>query len=78
MYTAARACAIVTGVVASVCVAVSLTWWSDPSFGHRSDIAVLVVTFLFGLFGWFVMFWMVLARATDSVVVDFLAEKRVV
>jgi hypothetical protein len=71
MNTAARACAIVTGVVASVCVAVSLTWWSDPSFGHRSDTAVLVVAFLFGLFGWLVMFWMVLARATDSVVLDF-------
>ncbi|HZT83953.1 MAG TPA: hypothetical protein VE984_00845 [Gaiellaceae bacterium] len=53
---ATRACAIYTGAIASVCVAVSLAWWGDPGFGNRAGDPVLVTAFLSGLLGFFVMF----------------------
>ena len=62
MDRAARACAIYTGAVASACLVVSLAWWADPSFGYRAGSAVLVIAFLSGLLGFFVMFGMVYER----------------
>jgi hypothetical protein len=68
MDKAARGCAIYTGAVASVCLVVSLAWWVDPSFGNRAGSAVLVVAFLSGLLGFFVMFGMVYQRLEGSTV----------
>jgi len=64
-----------TGVVASVCVAVSLTWWSDPLFGYRSDDAVVAVAFLCGLVGWILMIGLLLSQGTGPgpVLVEFFA-----
>jgi hypothetical protein len=72
---AARACAIVTGLLASVTVAVSLTWWSHPAFGPRVGGAVMGIAFVLGLFGWFLLFGFVMAlpKGPQSVIVDFFA-----
>lgn len=73
---AVRAGAIVTGLVASLGVAVSLTWWSHPAFGHRPDGVVVALTFLPGLVAWIAMVLLLATRGRrglQSVVVDFFA-----
>jgi len=67
----ARFCAIVTGSVASLCVAVSLSWWFDPAFGQFSAFAVAFIAFLTGFLGFFVMFGMAYVRGRDFTRTDF-------
>jgi len=61
----ARVCAFYTGAVASVCVVVSLAWWASPGFGDRVGSAVLVIAFLSGLLGFFVMLGMLFESGND-------------
>src|SRR5215471_2286846 len=70
--------AIFTGVVASVCVALSLTWWSDPGFGYRSDDVVVAVAFVCGLVGWILMIGLLLSQGTGPgpVLVEFFGTWR--
>ena len=65
MAYAARAAAIVTGLVASVSVAISVIWWFDPAFGHKTGTDGVVIAFGTGLLGFFVMFVLLMVQMEE-------------
>jgi hypothetical protein len=73
MDTATRAFAIFAGLLASVTVAVSLTWWSHPAFGHRVGGAVMGFAFVVGLFGWIAMVLLALSQGPQSAIGAFFS-----
>ncbi len=61
-----RVCAIVTGSLAGLCGLVNLSWWADTGFAAYSGYAVMITACGIGFLGWFVMFGMLLMRASQS------------
>jgi len=77
MDSAARACAIFSGAVASLCIAVSLTWWLDPGFGESTAFAVGFIAAMSAFVGFFVMFGMGLSCGREFTRTDFFNRLKV-